>query len=419
MYSVSRADGLCLAALLCLDLNVWSWWQDRHHPSRVTPVEVASNDSAEPPLTPPTAAPTESALVTDSDESDQPKPYLRWQHTYGEYWTVVTGSGADSEKLQIFQQGQLVFETENHSIFDPEQQEEASDSAPLPPPLTDLTGEHLPCLVVDSYSGGAHCCSQLDIFQLGPEFKHLGSIDTAHSGAKFVDLDGDGIPEVQLNDWSYAYVFTSFGGSPAPEKILRYQDGQYVSTPELLFTDPPTEQEFKEMVSVIKAAYAAPPDGSDDLMPPNIWGGSAILWERMLELTYKGHLDLAMKLYEQCWHDNWPDKDKALDHFWDAVGKGDYGRAVVQAQGYDLPEPEPEKEDTTWPMTTPAGDSTVTAAMTPEDPQATFHIVDFNESKLATIAQKYNVNVETLAEANGIKPDAQIHYGMRLVIPEQ
>jgi len=339
MHSVSRADGLCLTALLMVGVSVWAWWQARCHPSSATPIEIAGNVNTES-TTAPTAAPTDSPPATDFDESDPPKPYLRWQHTYGDYWAVVTGNSDRTEKLQVFQKGHLVFETENYNIFDPERPEDQTN----PPLMTDLTGEGWPCLVVASYSGGAHCCSKLDIFQLGSEFKHLGSIDLEHGGAEFVDLDGNGIPEVKLNDWSYAYVFASFSGVFAPEKILRYKDGQYVAAPELLFTDPPTKEEYDSLVKELFEAYAPQPDGDELILSPDKWGGNAKLWNVMLELTYKGHLELAMKLFDQCWQAEWPDKDTALDEFWDAVGRSEYGRTVVEAQGFSLP-PSPNEED--------------------------------------------------------------------------
>ena len=64
----------------------------------------------------------------------------------------------------------------------------------------------------------------------------------------------------------------------------------------------------------------------------------------MLDLTYKGHVDLALQLFDTCWHSEWKDKDAAAKMFLEAGGGSHYGRAVVEAQGYELPEPEAAPE---------------------------------------------------------------------------
>jgi hypothetical protein len=71
---------------------------------------------------------------------------------------------------------------------------------------TDITGAGKPNAIVSDWSGGAHCCFTLRIFELGKQFKEIAKIEAGHSdGAKFVDLDHDGFYEFEGNDWAFAY----------------------------------------------------------------------------------------------------------------------------------------------------------------------------------------------------------------------
>lgn len=341
MCSVSRADVLCLTLLFCLDLNVWAWWRLHHQPTAPDTPAVIGTVTADPQTGVPTTDGTADEVMPTSEDGDAGgRPYLRWQHTYGDYWLLVTRSGEFDEKLQVFQRGQLVFEMEDHKIYDPEETDNANDTTNRPPLFRNLLGTGVPCLVIASFSGGVHCCSQYDVLTMGETFRHVARIDAQHGEATFKDVDGDNVAEIKLNDWSYAYVFTSFAGSPAPEAILRYRDGKYVPAPELLFTQSPTTEEFTALVEETCAAYSS---DSDKTETPGNWGSNVTLWRTMLELTYKGHLERAMELFEQCWPAEWSDKEKAHDEFWDAVGRSEYGRVVVEAQGFSLP-PSPNEE---------------------------------------------------------------------------
>jgi len=88
------------------------------------------------------------------------------------------------------------------------------------------------------------------------------------------------------------------------------------------------------------------------------------------------------------------------DKFWGQVANSEYGRAVVEAQGYEFPEPDPESESTT----------------PPNDDGQTYHIVDIGET-LASIAQQHGVTVEAMCTANGISTNARIYVAQKYFIP--
>jgi hypothetical protein len=335
-----------VAVLLCLDLSVVGWLQNPH--LRQDPQTVANGtlaatgqDPDSTQLSVASSSTTPDAETTDPD-ADVPNDRL-WQHTYGDY-IVKTVSGSDAESdiiLQVFKDGQLVFSTNSHLFFDPE--DPGTDNG-TPRPLTNITGNGMPDLVVGEWSGGAHCCMTYYVFELGDVFRQVATIEAEHGDVQFEDLDGNNIPVVQLQDWHYAYMLTSFAGSPAPAIILRYADGRYEIAPDLMFTDPPTEEEFTALVQEVQDAYKKPEADGEEILSPGVWGSDASLWDTMLELTYKGYFELAMRLFDDCWQKDWDDKDMDLEHFWELVGSSPYGRALVEAQGYTFPDAAPDED---------------------------------------------------------------------------
>jgi len=222
MYSFSRGDNLCLTVLFCLDVSLGIWWGSSHESEAaaedVPAVEVVTETVTPASSTPiATAASTPATTNAPAAADDLLAPHgTLWEHDYSDY-TVRTVRGPDYESdsiLQIFKSGRLIYSNSSHTFFDP-----VTDA---PAPYVNITGNGIPNLVVTAYSGGAHCCSIYHIFELGDEFREVATIDAADGGAVFTNLTANGTPAIQMSDWSYAYEFTSFAGSFAPDIILRW-----------------------------------------------------------------------------------------------------------------------------------------------------------------------------------------------------
>lgn len=70
----------------------------------------------------------------------------------------------------------------------------------------DLTGDRTPELVVETYSGGAHCCSVVYVLSLSAQVRLLLRYATGNAGsADIADLNRDGRLELVLGDDSFAY----------------------------------------------------------------------------------------------------------------------------------------------------------------------------------------------------------------------
>ena len=322
----------CLAILFCVDLSVYAVLTNKHttlpDPEAIEAVVEAELVTATPASSSSTPAdPTSTETPAPPAEHVDPDDLL-WEHTYGDYVvkTIQDPSAGGLIVLQIFKAGTLVYATNSTKFFDPEV--DAGDDH-HPTPFTNITGNGIPNLVIYEWSDGVRYGSGAYlIYELGAEFREVDTIPSEHGEAVFADLDGNGSLAIKLQD-SYDDAF--------PELILRYTDGKYQLAPDLMFTEPPTDEQLAELANDIEFTYQTPSGDGHDIPPPNEDGSAATLWQHMLDLTYQGHVDLALQLFDICWQADWEGKDEAATRFWKRVAMSPHGQAVVEAQGYELP----------------------------------------------------------------------------------
>ncbi|MBD2022280.1 hypothetical protein H6F43_19035 [Leptolyngbya sp. FACHB-36] len=107
--------------------------------------------------------------------------------------------------------------------------------------VVDLEGDREPEVLLDLFTGGAHCCTYSLIYRYDSKTQRYTSerFDWAHSGYRLEDLDRDGIPEFRSLNNRFAYAFASFAGSAMPLQIWQYRQGQRVDVtrryPKLLY----------------------------------------------------------------------------------------------------------------------------------------------------------------------------------------
>ena len=88
-----------------------------------------------------------------------------------------------------------------------------------------------PAIVVNLFSGGAHCCITSLIYRYNPTSEQymFTRHEWGNAGYDLVDLDNDGLREFRTVDDRFAYAFASYAGSFYPLQIWRYQNGQVVN----------------------------------------------------------------------------------------------------------------------------------------------------------------------------------------------
>ena len=88
--------------------------------------------------------------------------------------------------------------------------------------MRDLDGGE-PEVLVDLYTGGAHCCSFTLILRWDAAAQRYRSTlgYWGNYGTRLVDLDHDGLPEFSAFDERFVYEYTAYVFSSAPIRDLR------------------------------------------------------------------------------------------------------------------------------------------------------------------------------------------------------
>ena len=183
-----------------------------------------------------------------------------------------------------------------------------------------LTGDGKPNLVVRTYSGGAHCCTDVHVFELGEKFRHVARFDANVSeSVSFEDLDKNGILTVSMADCHCIDVIAPMFASPAPAIIFRYRDGRYQLAPDLMKQPAPPKEELRKFAQEIRELFEQAqkkPEEADMILTR--WNQEypvPQLWSKMLDLIYSGNENEALQLFEESWPATFPGKQRALKKF--------------------------------------------------------------------------------------------------------
>lgn len=190
----------------------------------------------------------------------------------------------------------------------------------------DITGDGIPNLVVFEYSGGAHCCGTFHVFELGEEFRKIGSIFCGDYGPHAVkDLDGDG-------NWEFVVYDTVYWGAwppleaPRPQVVLHYAEGTYGVVTELMRRPAPSTAELQSQASEFQSIEDLGYRYTSSL-------GFAV------DLVYTGHADLVEPFLEFLWPDAREERESLVQFLLAQMSNSPY---VSDIKAMNTPWPWPE-----------------------------------------------------------------------------
>lgn len=133
--------------------------------------------------------------------------------------------------------------------------------------LQNLDDDGIPEVITETYTGGAHCCTELTIYSWQGDGFIESFLVLDGSAELFRDLDQDGNSDFLMSNQSFLYKFSSYAGSFPPTLVLSFEDGEFKDTtrdhiPELRLIEERMYQAFFENqddgeVNGILAGYVA------------------------------------------------------------------------------------------------------------------------------------------------------------------
>lgn len=195
----------------------------------------------------------------------------------------------------------------------------AAGGSNLPPPEIDLTEDGVPDLVVESYSGGAHCCWVFTIVQVGDAPAIMGRVEAANGGKWQQDAQ-TGRWLLVIGDSTFDYWNAPHSASPIPRVVLGWSAAQggpgMVMQAESMRTPALTDDALRALADTVGTNEDGTPDSR--------------LWGVMLDLIYGGHWDQAFAFLEQIWRPDWGDKAAFRADFEAQLRTSPYWREIAR-----------------------------------------------------------------------------------------
>jgi len=227
------------------------------------------------------------------------------------------------DTLQVLKGDALVYEGLFEAFLSMVEEPPGSELGVLPLGLdVDATGDGKPDFVLQSYSGGAHCCYYTLVLEREPELAVLAEFDGANTPAILENVDADPALEVRLLDWTFAYWKTSYAESPAPEVILDLQDGAYLGSAELMRRPPPDKAALATEIKAMRASVV-----QQRKPTPALWG-------RMLDYIYSGNAETAFELLDGAWPQGLSGKASFVLQFGAQLSFSPYWDTIAEMNGW-------------------------------------------------------------------------------------
>ena len=184
----------------------------------------------------------------------------------------------------------------------------------------DKTGDGNPDVMLEYYSGGAHCCTTYYFIELpksGPVA--IREVDTGNAGMVPIGKAPNGGLRFETNENAFAYWNMSFAGSPMPSVILEFKNGVAEPNFAAMKKPAPTMAVLKRKAAAARKKISNAPYTEESMDFEDAF------WSEMIDLIYTGHEDLTWKYFDMVWPKTKPGKEKFLADFKATLANGYYG----------------------------------------------------------------------------------------------
>ena len=177
-------------------------------------------------------------------------------------------------------------------------------------PFSHVTGKEEDSLLISKWTGGAHCCFSLEIFNVSRQFKKIATINGGNFYPVLKDINKDGIPEVELIDDFLAGVFSSFAQSAKGNVILKYSRGTYSVAMEYMRKNAPSLNSMNHQIKLWQKELRS--HKSPEWPPPS-------LVQAVTDLFFSGNEETALELVDRSWPSDVSGKENFLKIYRDAL----------------------------------------------------------------------------------------------------
>lgn len=198
-------------------------------------------------------------------------------------------TGNYEDRLVVAKGGKTVFEiVENRISLD----DWRANLGGLPLPMlgSNVTGGDTPQIVIETYSGGAHCCFALQIVDLTEPVRVRNLPFHGDYSAYFRRAPDGKAWELVGAENIFAYWHASFAGSPAPRIVYRLAGDRLVLQEDEMRRPAPPRGELLRDRTGWDWSYAI----KDGFLPYP-------LLQRTFDLIYSGNLDEAKGFFDAAW----------------------------------------------------------------------------------------------------------------------
>ena len=184
---------------------------------------------------------------------------------------------------------------------------------------SDKTGDGVPDIMLDFFSGGAHCCFSTYFVNLGEPPTVIERIDTENASLSPISVNPKGGLRFQTHENAFAYWNIFFAGSPMPLVILEFVNGELRPNFSLTRKRPPA---LAVLRTKAKKARLKINDNPYDGIGMDF---EEAFWDEMLDLIYTGNEELAWQYFDLVWPVSKPGKERFLTDFKEQLALSYYG----------------------------------------------------------------------------------------------